>query len=109
MWVVVDEAGGAAQEGRRRRAQSPRRPALTGGRPQACGGVGVVQRQAYREVLKDLREPWVRATGGALHGGWQLPELLAVQGSVGKPGEGPGSWSSSWTWSPRHKEEDGER
>lgn len=54
MWVVVDEAGGAAQEGRRHRAQSPRRPALTGGCPQACGGVGVVQHQAYREVFKRL-------------------------------------------------------
>ena len=59
--------------------------------------------------LKDLREPWVRATGGALHGGWQLPELLSVQGSVGKPAEGPGSRSSPWTWSPSHEEEDGER
>ena len=34
-----------------------------------------------------------------------------VQVSVGKPGEGrvpqgPGSWSSSWTWSPRHREEE---
>lgn len=35
----------------------------------------------------------------------------SVQVSVGKPGEGrvpqgPGSWSSSWTWSPRHREEE---
>ena len=33
----------------------------------------------------------------------------SVQVSVGKSGEGrvpqgPGSWSSSWTWSPRHRE-----
>lgn len=34
--------------------------------------------------FKDLREPWVRATGGALHGGWQLPERLFSTGECGK-------------------------
>ena len=90
MWVVVDEAGGAAQEGRRHRAQSPRRPALTGGRPQACGGVGVVQRQACREVFKRLEG--ALGEGDGRGSAWRLATPRAAF-STGECGEASrGAW-----------------